>query len=182
VKLIAFLILALGVCAALVVFFRKSIAPYGHREAFMRGMDRCLQDYAEAHQGSFPAGENAYSAIAKLYPDYCFPCELLAGLSGNIEDVTNALRTGQSLSNVTSWNYVPGLRQDDDPQIALLWESKAGLSSSGRWKIKRTRPVLLLSRDTINIPTSEWSDFTIRQQLLRNGRKANTGRGVEPVR
>src|SRR2546422_802651 len=108
----------LGVSLIVFASCAKRHLPHGHREAFVRTVDSDLQNYASDHDGWFPNADDPYSALAKLYPAYSASGYELAGLSGNIERVTNALQIGHSISNLTSWTYVPGLRQDDDPRLA----------------------------------------------------------------
>jgi hypothetical protein len=145
--------------------------PYGHREAFFRSVDSALQNSASHHDGAFPDGRDPYKALQSLFPDYVNPGYELAGLSGNIKGVASALLAGQSISNLTSWVYVPGLRTNDDPRIAILWESKAGFHPSGRLSFRRIRPVLLLNREITNVPVSHWEGFLKDQEKLRGAIK-----------
>jgi hypothetical protein len=165
-------IAAVSVLTLILVFVRIRL-PFGHREAFMRSMDSVLQNYAVDHSGWFPDGKNSHDALVHLFPDYCpFGLEL-AGLSGDIQKLTNALQMGESISNLTSWVYVPGLREDDDSRLAILWESRPGLSAGGRLVSGGQRPVLLLNRDITNVPAVHWEDFLKQQELLRNAVQTN---------
>ncbi len=163
--------LSLGVLLLFVIFaaiamgcrFRR---PYGHREAFLRTVDSDLQNFASDHDGFFPSAADRYAALALLYPDYSDSgCEL-AGLSGNISAVTNALQSGKSISNLTSWMFVPGLRQSDDPRIAIIWEATPGLLPDGTPGGRGSRPALLLSRTVTNIAWQNWNAFTKQQEEL----------------
>jgi hypothetical protein len=159
---------ALGGLFVAIAVWRKISFPYGHREAFLRTVDSDLQNYASDHDGWFPNADDSYNALAKLYPGYSGAGYELAGLSGNIQAVTNALQAGHSISTLTSWVFVPGLRRDDDPRIAILWESTPGLSPDGKLASWGNRPVLLLSLDITNIPEADWKSFLKQQELLRN--------------
>lgn len=150
----------IGTCAVLVFLSNLGCyKPYGSREPAIFLMDSALRTYAEEHSGRFPSGGDQFSALAQLYPEYCCPGRELAGLSGDIQKTTNALQHGRSISNFTSWVYVPGLRLDDDPKLAILWESKpARLKLFGK-SLGLTRPALLLSREITNVPASQWPEF-----------------------
>jgi hypothetical protein len=124
----------------ILVWYYVFVGPYGARQAFMRLVDTDLENYAHDHGGVFP------TALEDLYPGYAIPGVELAGLSGNVQDVTNALQRGSPISNLTSWVYVPGFKVTDNPSIAILWESKAGLSAAGKWRAGKSRAVLLLGR------------------------------------
>jgi hypothetical protein len=167
------LLLVAVLSVASVLFYLHYWSPHGHREAFMRGMDSSLQNYATDHGGWFPDMGNPWDALAKLYPSYCN--SELAGLTGNTQAVTDALKAGQSISNFTSWIYVPGLREGDDGRLAILWEAKQGISANGRLNFRGTRPVLLLNRDITNVATVNWEDFQKQQEELRSAIRARRG-------
>jgi hypothetical protein len=162
---------ALGLVAiAIVVFLYNMRFPYGHREAFLRSVDRALQNYANDHGGAFPNDPEPSFALAKLYPEYSNSGIELAGLSGNIQLVTNALNKGLPISNLTSWIYVPGLRETDNQDLAILWEEKQGLSQTGHRGLRKTRPVLLVGEAVTNVAEKDWNTFLQFQQELRKSR------------
>jgi len=162
----------IGVVVTGIVACKEAPVSFGHREAFMRVIDSELANYAAHNDGCFPNGHDSYAALAKLHPDYCEAGSELAGLSGNIQQVTNALAKGVSISNLTSWVYIPGLREGDDPRIAILWESMAGLTQAGKVSSQKTRPVLLLDRSITNVPAANWESFTKQQEQFRNAVQA----------
>lgn len=159
-------LIAITVCGIALarIFWR----PYGHREAYMRIVDKLLHDYARDHGGALPDGPDGYSALAKLYPAYSTTGAELAGLSGDISCVTNSLRLGRSISNCTSFQYVPGLHETDNPRLAVLWEKRGHLLASGAVCLLATRPVLLLSSNFTNVPIARWAEFERQQALLRH--------------
>jgi hypothetical protein len=147
----------------------------------MRTVDSDLQNFATDHAGWFPKGSNSCEALCQLYPDYTDYGIELAGLSGNIRAVTNALQNRLSIEGLTSWVYVPGLRADDDPRLAILWESKTGLKSNGKRAHNDARPVLLLSRDITNVPSADWENFLKHQEQLRKAVQANREAANAPL-
>lgn len=167
--------LALACAGALAVSFaavgcRHDARPYGDRQAALFQVGAALRNYAADHGGSFPSGADAYSALARLYPDYCTPGAELAGLSGGVEKVTSALREGRSISNLTSWVYVPGLTRTDDTRLAILWESKPALINGCE-----RRPVVLLSFEITNVPIKEWGNFLAGQSNMLSAARSVRG-------
>src|SRR5450756_1605972 len=81
--------------------------PFGHRSSALPCLYGALFTYAVEHYGNFPdGGTNSYAALGKLYPEYTPSGIELAGLSGNIDSVVNALRSKASLSqSLTSLVY-----------------------------------------------------------------------------
>jgi hypothetical protein len=143
------------------------------REPFLPLMDAELHNYAAAHNGWYPSDTDDWKALAKLYPNYSASGVELAGLSGNIQQVTNALQRGHSISNLTSWTYVTGLRNDDDPQLAILWESKSGVTADGNPSQSNGRMVLFLNGDVTNIPRTNWVSFLRKQEQLRKAAQSS---------
>jgi hypothetical protein len=150
------------------------VGPHGPRQAFLRLIDTDLANYAHDHGGALPA------TLDELYPAYSTPGVELAGLSGNVQKVTNALQRGIPISNITSWVYVPGLTVSDDPNIAVLWESEPGISASGKRRIRQSRAVLLLGSDISNVPMSAWRSFQLQQQQLRARTSTVRGSATKP--
>jgi hypothetical protein len=171
----------IGVMVAGIVACTKTSYPFSHREAFMRTVDSELANYAAHNDGCFPDGHNPCEALARLYPDYCDTGSELAGLSGSIQQVTNALSDGRSISNLTSWVYVPGLCEGDNPQIAILWESMPGLTQAGRVNSHKSRPVLLLDRSITNVLDTDWASFLKQQEQLRNAVQTKRAAGTNAL-
>jgi hypothetical protein len=173
------LLIAAGIGSLALAFkSRLRLYPNGDRTAFMRVVASELMNYAARHDEWFPNGSDEYRALAKLWPGS--PCgPELAGLSGSISQVTNALNTGQSLSNFRIWQYVPGYRSDDSPELAILWETEFGLWESGKKISQRTRAVLLVDYRITNILESDWPKFQTNQAKLIDILKAK-GRNLSP--
>lgn len=135
--------------------------------------------YANDHEGWLPKSDKgALDALQKLYPEYCPSGKELAGLSGDIDAVVQNLQSGQPLTErLTSWVYVPGLKDNDDPNIAVLWESKAGIFANGKHDPSGARVAILLSGDITNIPAADWDSFVKQQEQLR--RAVQTKRSSE---
>jgi hypothetical protein len=129
-------------------------------------VDLALHGYAKEHDGSFPNAQNGSAALELLYPNHVVTGKELAGLTGDQKRVVAALISNQSISNFTSWVYVPGFRSNDDPRLAILWESSSQVRVRGL-SFQKTRPVLLLDHEVTNVLVAEWDSFMQLQEALR---------------
>jgi len=127
-----------------------------------------LMNYAHDHEGWLPKSDKGpFDALQKLYPDYCDGPELV-GLSGDRDALLRALKNGEPLNaKLTSWVYVQGLRDTDDASLAVLWESKSGLSSDGKNYHANGHAVIFLNATRKQIPESDWANFLEQQARLR---------------
>lgn len=146
----------------------RGMYPHGRRPCTLRCMHLVLATYAHEHEGWFPDSTNGpMAALQLLYPDYCPVGRELAGVSGDVEAVVRALRDGKPLGeDVSSWRYITGLREDDDPKLALLWEARSGLHANGRRSRHGSRAVLLLGGEITNVVESDWAAFMDEQVAL----------------
>lgn len=139
------------------------------RAPLVRSVHSALIMYAHDHQGWLPNSEKgALDGLQKLYPEYCPSGRELAGLSGDIDGVVRNLQSGQPLTEkLTSWVYVPGLKDTDNPNLAVLWEAKAGIHPNGKRDPTGARVVILLGGDITNISAADWEGFLKKQEQLR---------------
>lgn len=167
-------ILALGIMLVfllVVTAFQRQRYPFGRHPGgvSLPGLYGSLLAYAGEHNGWFPiSAKGSYDALQQLYDSYCPSGIELAGVSGNVDAVTDALRKGKSLdASLTSWVYEPGFRMGDPSNIAILWESKAGLYYDGRRNDFGGHAVLLINGDITNVPAAVWAGFLKQQEELR---------------
>jgi hypothetical protein len=139
------------------------------RGALMYNAYFALLNYAKDHDGLFPASDKGpYEALQKLYPYYCSSGRELAGLSGDIDSVVNCLKQGNSLTDkLSSWVYVQGLKDTDDPDLAILWEARSGLFSNGRRDPSGGHAVAFIGGDIRQISGSDWTNFLAQQEQMR---------------
>jgi len=160
-------------CLLAVTALQRYRYPYGKRPGgiSLPGVYGSLVAYAGEHNGWFPRSDkDSYNALQQLYDSYCSSGKELAGVSGNIAAVADALRKGEPLdASLTSWVYVPGFRIGDPQNIAILWESKPGLFYDGRRNNFRGHAVLLIGGDITNVPAADWESFLKQQEQLRDG-------------
>ena len=143
--------------------------PFGHRDGTFRCTDAALRLYAQDHAGRFPnESADGLRSLRLLYPEYTPSGKELAGLSGDVGSLVQALSEGKQLNtNLSSWLYFPGLEVDDDSSLALLAETKFGLFPNGSRNPSGARSVLLLGRNFTNVTKDLWDSFAAEQQRLR---------------
>jgi hypothetical protein len=141
-----------------------------------------FHNYALDHGGWFPRNDtNYYAALQLLWPRYS-PATELTGLSGDIDSTVRALERGEPLtSNLSSWIYAQGLRDDDGLGLALLWERSAGIRPTGKKDPSGGHAVLFVSGEIKQIPGPEWDGFLKRQELLRKTAIEGRNEGVKPT-
>ena len=131
-----------------------------------------LEEYAQAHNGDFPAGEATPEAsLSLLYrhakrDDKRLCGDLLRGKTVPEPVVRAILERGELLTPDTcGWHYVEGLNLHDDPNLAILWD-KAGLEHDGRRLRDGGHIVLFLNSMREYIHQSEWDAFMAKQHQL----------------
>ena len=94
--------------------------PYGWSHSCDKVLELCLTNYADAHGGCYPAGEETPEASLSLLaaPPYECPADVLRGKTVSREVVEQILGSGEPLGPETcGWHYVEGLCQNDDPEL-----------------------------------------------------------------
>lgn len=125
-----------------------------------------LRSFAADNGGSFPAGQEPLQALTKIYPKYLVDPNPLAGLSGDRRLLKRELSTGSKISpQACSWVYWPGLRIDDSPEIALIWESRSGLRFNGTRA--EGHEVGFVDGSMRQVPDAAWASFVAEQKHLR---------------
>jgi len=164
-------VLALALC----VYSQLPSYPYGWSHCCLKGLGLALLQYAEKHDGHFPAGAGSPEAsLSLLYrEDYGVGAELLRGKTVPVEKVRSILERGELLGPDTcGWHYVEGLTMSDDPELALVWD-KVGLGHNGQ-DLHGGHSVWFLHGPEEVIPASEWPGFLKRQEELMAARTHNT--------
>ena len=124
-----------------------------------------LENYARDHDKEYPAGAgDGVESLQSLYPKYIQ--EELAGISGDRAALMKVLKAGGKLdSKLSSWQYFPGFRSDDDGRIALLWEKAEGIGPNGaRFD---GHAVALVGGGVRQIASADWASFLEEQKALR---------------
>jgi len=109
--------------------------PYGATHACSKVVSADLQIFAEENGHWYPHGESTPEAsLGLLYTnDIQGSSYMLAGKTLSKKVVQAKLKQYGKISPETcDWHYVEGLRDDDDPQIILVWDKAVGLSHNGQ--------------------------------------------------
>jgi hypothetical protein len=169
------------VVSAVVVVAGLLGGPYAcYRYSFPFGWNHCcdkqlystLRNYADSHDGHFPAGEATPEAsLSLLYGKVGFdPSYLLCGKTGSELTARQLLSQGKLLGPETcGWNYVDGLTLADDPRLALFWD-KEGLGHNGQRLSDGGHIVMFVSGFSEHIPAAKWQSFLDEQAHLRTQR------------
>jgi hypothetical protein len=120
------------------------------------------------HEGWFPkGGQNSHDDLQKLVPSYSYAGSL-AGLSGNIREVKRRIKNNYMInSKISNWVYYPGFRNDDPPNLAIIWEIQEGIAYNGRRAPPGSHAVGFVNGTFKQITRSEWKEFMKNQTALR---------------
>jgi len=161
------MVVALGLYA----FYRYTY-PYGYNHCCDLLLLRALEEYAETHEGAFPAGgPTPEASLSMLYSnvDWVSP-DLLRGKTVSGSVAREALkRDGRLGAESCGWHYVEGLRVDDDYGLAIFWD-KVGLGHSGARLSRPGHTVVFVGGETRTISESTWAAFLSEQQRLLSER------------
>ena len=170
------LVIVAGFLTGVGFAYRQYRYPYGWSHCCDTGMGNVLRQYADSHGGWFPRGESTPEAsLSLLYREDPNLWYWLRGKTIPESVVKERLESGKLLSAETcGWHYVVGLRNDDNPRLALLWD-KAGLGHNGERCDDGGYTVVFVSGDRERISGKEWDNFSAEQVQLR----ANVKRKAE---
>jgi hypothetical protein len=142
--------------------------PCGFRSGKMTTFIGVLAAYAQENEGWYPrGGATPLASLQKLYSKYCVEGRALAGMSGDEATTLRYLKTGKMIDEaVSSWVYHPGFRNDDNPEIAIIWERRAGIFVNG--SRSDGHAVGYADGGCAQISSSKWPEFLKRQEELRN--------------
>jgi hypothetical protein len=153
--------------------------PYGWSHCCLKGLGLALLNYAQAHDGHFPAGGGCPEAsLSLLYrSDHDIEGHLLCGKTKSAEVANEILERGELLGPDTcDWHYVEGLTLSDDHRLAIVWD-KVGLGHNGQRLPNGGHSVCRVDCAEEVIPDSEWPKFLEEQERLMAARTeaAKTG-------
>lgn len=161
----------LGLCGVLLILVVVGYAwyqhrfPYGGSHACIKQIGWALAIYADENDGWFPSGgDSPEASLSLLYGDLnIYP---LAGKTIAPEMAQRAIdEHGHLGPESCDWHYVEGLRDDDNPEIAIVWD-KIGLGHNGDRLKSGGHEVLFVDRTSHLISGIEWEAFLLRQKEL----------------
>lgn len=149
--------------------------PYGDtHHACLSNRAIALRNYAELYGGFYPAGGSCPEASLSLLSAYGDRID-----AGNLGGKTVRPEFAQQVLNARgelgpescAWHYVEGLTVNDDPQLALLWDT-IGLGHFRGRLAPGGHEVLFVNGNREIITGEEWPEFTKEQERLHAKRKA----------
>jgi len=155
------------VLAGVAVLFYHHHYPYGARPACLPVLLEALRSYSLENGGAFPDSRTEpLEALRMLYPKHLPDCQPIAGLSGDRELLKKHIADGSKLDEAaSSWVYWPGLRFDDNPDMALIWERKPGLRFNG--SRAQGHEVGFIGGYIRQVPDAQWETFLKEQEQMR---------------
>jgi hypothetical protein len=153
--------------------------PYGRSHYCIKFLMLTLEQYADDHDGRYPAGQGTPEASLSLLhrEPYGVPAETLGGKTVPAEVARSVLGQGGLLGpDSCGWHYVEGLTHNDDRRLALLWD-KAGLGHFGERHFNGSREVVLVGGELTIVSGAEWPAFLQEQRDLLARRDAAAIRG-----
>jgi hypothetical protein len=159
--------------------------PYGWSHACSAGLGMGLRQYAEDHGNWLPHGEATPEAsLSLLYKDDSVTALwTLGGKNIPHETVEATLKRDGKLSPATcGWHYVEGLRETDNPEIAVAWDKVIGLGHNGQRVRGMMHEVILLDSSHPNIRKEAWPEFIANQKQLLAQTIASRESNAPPIR
>ena len=184
-------VILLGSFVALAIFVAYAIVwshlnyPYGPTHACSKGMSVELEGFAGDDKHWFPHGENTPEAsLGLLYSNDMQRAIVMLGGKTIPQKVVKATleQYGKISPTTCGWHYVEGLRDDDDPQIAIAWDKAVGLGHNGQKLKTGMHEVILLDGATIFIGKNGWPEFVANQKGLLAQTIASRDTNAPPIR
>jgi hypothetical protein len=163
------LVLIVTFVAAVVGWWKWSF-PYGHSHSCSKGLGVTLRIFANDHEGWYPYGGRTPEESLSLICTNGDPYHLKSLLRGKhlpqsvVDDALN--RHGVLSPESCGWHYVEGLREDDNPNLAVAWDRVTGLDHNGRRRSDLQHEILRLDGSSGFISKGRWSAFIEEQQML----------------
>jgi hypothetical protein len=171
-KVVAITAAALALLMGAGYAWHRYTYPYGFSHYCLTVLGLALRQYAEEHDGHFPAGGVCPEASLSLLDrghDGVYG-SVLCGKTKSAEAATQILKDGGLLNADTcDWHYVEGLTLADDPQLAIIWD-KVGLGHNGQRLSGGGHSICRLDGIEEEISESEWPQFLEEQKRLMGAR------------
>lgn len=174
-RLLAGLVLAPAGLAGAGWGWHRRTYPYGWSHSCSSQLMFALDAYAADHGGAYPAGgPTPEASLGLLYPKYANE-HVLQGKTVPLGAVRAALEGGGLDPDTCGWHYVEGLRKDNDPELALVWD-KVGLGHNGERLPAGGHTVLYVGMRDGFVEGADWDGFLRDQERLLKQRAAKGAR------
>lgn len=158
--------------------------PYGWSHACSKGLALGLLGYAGDHEHWLPHGEPTPEAsLSLLYKNDPVTGQWVLGGKNIRHETVEAIlkRDGKLSPDTCGWNYVEGLRDDDDPQIAVAWDKVVGLGHNGERQPGLMHEVVFCG-STGFIAKNYWPEFIADQKKRLAELIVSRGSNAPPIR
>ena len=130
-----------------------------------------------------PCGKQTPEASLGLLADEPGMDYVLTGKCLSLEVVKAALAKNGELGPAScGWHYVEGLREDDDPEIAIVWDKATGLGHNGDRVAGLEHEVVFLDGSHRYVYKAEWPEHIEGQKRLLRETAAKRSKDDPPIR
>jgi hypothetical protein len=98
------------------------------------------------------------------------------------ELVEQALAAGGLDPASCGWHYVEGLRDDDDPELAVAWDKVEGLDHNGQRRPGLAHEVVFVDGSVRLVTVRDWPNFAAEQRERLARTKATRSAGAPRIR
>lgn len=182
-KILVLIFVVAGIALVASCIWYHSNYPYGYSHCCSAGIGLDLRQYAEDHDGWLPHGKSTPEASLSLL---CEDTNTIGWICG--KNISRAIAEAALIKDGVlgpkscGWHYVEGLREGDDPQIAVLWDKVRGLGHNGERRRGMAHEVSLLDGSHQGISESEWPKFIADQKARLAGVIASRQSNSPPIR
>lgn len=158
--------------------------PYGYSHSCAKILGISLRLFADDYQGWLPYGQATPEAsLSLLAKDDKGVQWVLRGKHLPQATVDEALRRDGVLGpDSCGWHYVEGLREGDDPRLAVLWDKVTGLGHNGDRVRGTLHEVVFLDGSERFIMREGWPAFMAEQKQLLAEVMAQRTKADPPIR
>jgi hypothetical protein len=139
--------------------------PYGWSHCCIIQMMMGFKMYANDNGGRYPAGEaTAEASLGLLLRSNYVDPDTLRGMTVPLETVRRRLEEHKPLdADSCGWQYIEGLTEADDPEIAMLY-CKQALGHNGQRTKDGGRQVVFVDTEIRWVSGQEWPSFLEKQR------------------
>jgi hypothetical protein len=158
--------------------------PYGFNHCCSKQLGMSLKIFASDNNGWYPLGgktpEASLSLVCTNDPTMLY---VVRGKSVSLKAAQQTWdRDGVLNPEACGWHYIEGLREGDDPEIAVAWDKVTGLGHDGERRKNLAHEVVFLDASTHFIPKTGWTQFVAEQKQKLEEVMASRQSNAPPIR